>query len=209
MDNSNRNLTPSELEPIEALLRAERATASPLDLDRLKLQAIGRAERSQTSIYARTKGSLMKSRLALTLLLVVGFMFSTTGATLAISGSSGSGSAAGNQYVSPGGGGPTYQTESGTQGTSSQGGTPEATETKNNTLKPSPSETGGTKGTHAVEGTSTESTPAPTAVEQVAVVSSDNSLPFTGFLAIPLLAIGIGLVTLGAVIALKSRRLPA
>jgi hypothetical protein len=207
MDNSNRNLTRAELEPIEALLQAEKAVASPLELDRIKLQAIRQAERSRPRLYARTKGTLMKSRLALTLLLVAGFMFSTTGATLAISGSSGSGNAATGQYVSPGGAGPTYQVEYGVAGTKAKGGEKAAVETPNNTLRPSPTET--TKGKKAVEGAQESgSTPAPT-VEQVAVVSSDNSLPFTGFLAIPLLAIGVGLILLGGVIAVKSRREPA
>ncbi len=40
----------------------------------------------------------MKSRLALTLMIVAGLMLSTTGAGLAISGNSGSGNAATNQY---------------------------------------------------------------------------------------------------------------
>ena len=60
-----------------------------------------------------------------------------------------------------------------------------------------------------ISGESAESEPAPTAVEQVAVTSSDNSLPFTGFLAIPLLAIGVGMVLLGGAIAFKTRRHPA
>src|ERR1700754_5158615 len=100
MDHSNRNRTPAELQEIENALRAERHEASPLELDRIKLQAIRQAERPRTSLKAK-KGTFMKSRLALTLLLVAGFMLSTTGATLAISGSSGSGSAATNQYVQP------------------------------------------------------------------------------------------------------------
>ncbi len=68
----------------------------------------------------------MKSRLALTLLLVAGFMLSTTGATLAISGSSGHGSAATNQYIQPGNEG--HHNERGTKGVSGKGGN------ENNTL---------------------------------------------------------------------------
>src|ERR1700754_173139 len=100
MDHSNRNRTPAELQEIENALRAERHEASPLELDRIKLQAIRQAERPRTSLKAK-KGTFMKSRLALTCLLVAGFMLSTTCATLAISGSSSSGSAADNQYVQP------------------------------------------------------------------------------------------------------------
>jgi hypothetical protein len=189
MDHSNRNLT-AELDPIEARLRAERATPSPLELDRIKQQAIRQAERSRPSLYANTKGSFMKSRLALTLILVAGFMFSATGTTLAISGSSGDGSAASSQYVAPGGE-ETGKPDHGVKGAHAEGG-----EETNKTLQRT-----GTETAVAV-------TPAP-AAEQVAVVSSDNSLPFTGFLAIPLLAIGVGLVALGGFIAVRNRREPA
>src|SRR6201994_308747 len=101
MDHSNSNRTPEELDSIADALRAERHQATPLELDRIKMQSIRQAEQPRPSLYAVKKGTFMKSRLALTLLLVAGFMFSTTGATLAISGSSGSGSAATSQYVAP------------------------------------------------------------------------------------------------------------
>lgn len=192
MDHSKRNRTPAELEGVEDALRAERHRASPLELDRIKLQAIHQAERSRPSLYARQKGSFMKSRLALTLILVAGFMLSTTGATLAISGSSGSGSAATDQYVAPGTeeGGEENHAEQEVKGVTEKsgnnGGGGEA-----NTLQP----------TAEVE-------VAPAAAEQQAVVSNGNTLPFTGFLAIPLLIIGLGLIVVGAVIRLKSRNQP-
>ena len=178
MDNSKRNRTPAELEQIETRLRADRYEASPLDLDRIKLQAIRQVERSRTSLYARKKGSFMKSRLALTLVLVAGFMLSTTGATLAISGSSGSGSASNSQYTPPG-----SHPEHEIKGVKESGGNP-------NSAQPSP-----------------EVEVAP-AAEQQAVVSSSSSLPFTGFVAIPLLIIGLALIVGGAVIRLKSRNNP-
>jgi hypothetical protein len=191
MDLSKRNRTPAELEGIEARLRAEKATASPLELDRIKLQAIRQVERSRPSLSVRTKGTFMKSRLALTLLLVVGFMFSTTGATLAISGSSGNGSAADNQYVSPANENG-QKPEHGVKGADAHGGNDN--NKPNNTLQPAPAEV--------------EIAPVP-AAEQQAVVSSDSSLPFTGFVAIPLLIIGVGMVLVGAFIAVKSRKDPA
>jgi len=43
------------------------------------------------------------------------------------------------------------------------------------------------------------------AVEQQAVVSNGSSLPFTGFIAIPLLIIGVLMVVGGAMLRLKSR----
>jgi hypothetical protein len=177
MDNSNRDRTPAELAHVAAKLRAERATATPLELDRIKLRAMRGTERPRSSLYARKKGTLMKSRLALTLMLVAGFMLSTTGATLAITGSSGSGSAAQNQYES------VLPTN---EGGGNQGGN------GNNQL-------GGN--TQGVESTSTE----PVATEQVQVASdSSGSLPFTGFVAIPLLIVGLGLLAFGAVLRRKT-----
>lgn len=185
MDHSNRNRTPEELDSIADALRAERHQATPLELDRMKLQAIRQAEQPRPSLYAVKKGTFMKSRLALTLLLVAGFMLSTTGATLAISGSSGSGSAATNQYVQPQNE-EEGQNEQGTKGVNGKGGN------EHNTLNEEPAP-------------EVEVEPAP-AAEQQAVVSSNSSLPFTGFVAIPLLVIGVGLILVGATLRLKSRK---
>ncbi len=192
MDHSNSNRTPEELDSIADALRAERHQATPLELDRIKMQSIRQAEQPRPSLYAVKKGTFMKSRLALTLLLVAGFMLSTTGATLAVSGSSSSGSAAENQYTQPGGGNEGnhhHHNEQGTKGVSGKGGT------EKNTLSEEPV-------------TEVEVEPAP-ATEQQAVVSSGSSLPFTGFVAIPLLVIGVGLILVGATIRLKSRKDPA
>jgi hypothetical protein len=205
MDHSNRNRTPAELKAIEDALRAERHEAYPLELDRIKLQAIRQAERPRTSLKAK-KGSFMKSRLALTCLLVAGFMLSTTGATLAITGSSGSGSAASNQYEQP-------QNEAGTHGTKGveeHGG--KCTEGGGNGGNAGGNDAG-ENGKNCNEPATTlapevEVAAAP-AAEQQAVVSSGSSLPFTGFVAIPLLVIGVGLILVGATLRLKSRKDPA
>src|SRR6201996_7951939 len=100
--NSNRNGIPAELHDIEETLRANRPETSPLELDRIKLQAIRQATQGRPSFLARQKGAFMKSRLAMMLVIAAGFMLSTTGAGLAISGSSSSGSAAGSQYTPAG-----------------------------------------------------------------------------------------------------------
>lgn len=44
------------------------------------------------------------------------------------------------------------------------------------------------------------------AVQQVAVTGSSSSLPFTGFLAIPVLIVGLGLLGAGVAMRLKTRR---
>jgi hypothetical protein len=208
MDHSNRNRTPAELKAIEDALRAERHQATPLELDAIKLQAIRQAERPRTSLKAK-KGTFMKSRLALTCLLVAGFMLSTTGATLAISGSSGSGSAASSQYqpVKPEEG--KNHPEHETKGVEESGG--KCTEGGNNGGGNSAGGENGTGGNGCNEpATTLEPAPevevAPATAEQAAVVSSGSSLPFTGFVAIPLLIIGLGLIVGGAVLGIKSRK---
>jgi hypothetical protein len=215
--NSNRNRIPAELEDIEDALRANRHEASPLELDRIKLQAIRQAAQGRPSFVARQKGAFMKSRLAMMLVIAAGFMLSTTGAGLAISGSSSSGSAAGTQYTPAGteehGG---HQPEGqGVKGAATKGGN-ECAENGNGNGNGA-NGNGGNSGANAngncnhtepaaVEPAPAEVEVAPVPAEQQAVVSSGSSLPFTGFVAIPLLIIGVLMVVGGALLRLKSRK---
>lgn len=112
----------------------------------------------------------MKSRLALTFVLVLGLMMTGTGATIAVTGASDDGNAGVAQYGSPspqGGGNNLAGKEQGGGG----GGSPEATQ------------------------------PA----EQVAAQGGSGSLPFTGFVAIPLLVGGVALAGTGAVLRRRTR----
>lgn len=168
MNDQNRDRTPADLVKIAQRVRDERPVATPLELDRIKLRARNQAQRSGTSSYASQKGKLMKSRLALTAMIAVGLMMGTTGATLAISGSSGSGSAATNQY--------------------------ERILPESDDREP----------TAATLGDAGAGNP-PAEQVQVAESSDDGgSLPFTGFLAIPLLIGGVALLTTGAVLRRKT-----
>jgi hypothetical protein len=191
MDHSNRDRTPADLSTIAERLREERPTATALELDRIKLRARSQAQRSATGFYALKKGSLMKSRLALMLMIVAGLTMSTTGATLAITGSSGSGSAAVNQYdtVAPQkDDGDQPQQDDGDQPQQDDGDQPEA----------------GTLGTEDSGDDGDDGDTAPVA-EQVEVAGDDDdSLPFTGFIAIPLLLGGVALVSAGAVLRRKA-----
>jgi hypothetical protein len=213
--NSNRNRIPAELHDIEETLRANRPETSPLELDRIKLQAIRQASQGRTSFLARQKGAFMKSRLAMMLVIAAGFMLSTTGAGLAISGSSSSGSAAGTQYTPAGveehGG---HQNEGqGVKGAATHGGS-KCSENGNSSGS---NGAGGNSGANAngncnnTEPAEAETAPAevevaPVPAEQQAVVSNGSSLPFTGFVAIPLLIIGVLMVVGGAMLRLKSRK---
>jgi hypothetical protein len=168
----NRNdEMPSEFAAIEERLRQERPQATGVELDELKLRAMRQA-RPGTQL----KGSLMKSRFALLLVIVAGLMMSTTGATLAITGSSGSGSAARLQYVvgqqQGNGNGDTLGADQG--GTGNQGAE------------------NGSEPANAQDN------------QQVAATSgSGGGLPFTGFLAIPLMIGGVSL--LGGGLLLRRR----
>jgi hypothetical protein len=93
----NRDRIPAELASVAERLRAEREIPGTQELEQLK----GRAKRQAASAatgHPRQKGNPLKSRVVLTLAIVLGLMMSTTGAGLAISGSSGQGKAAEAQY---------------------------------------------------------------------------------------------------------------
>jgi hypothetical protein len=93
-------IRPDELE-LEDRLRAERPQLTPIELDALKRRVGGRIAREGAGPLAR-KDAILKSRLAITLMLVLGLVFSTSGAGLAISGISDDGSAGTAQYRQPG-----------------------------------------------------------------------------------------------------------
>jgi len=127
----------------------------------------------------------MKSRLALLSMIVLGLMMSTTGATLAITGSSGSGSAGIAQYF----GAPDGDDQEVLGDTDGQGTQPQ--------------DSLGDEENAGDDGSGTE----PQAAQQVAATGDGggNSLPFTGFLAIPLLIGGVALVGTGAVLRRRVR----
>ena len=170
MSKRNHERLPAELHMVEARLRDERPHLDALELDRVKLRAMS-AERSTQ------KGPLMKSRLAITMMLVLGLFMSTTGAGLAITGgtvsqNSGQESTGGEEGLTLG-----------QEGTPDQGNGP----------------AGATQGEDQVLGQgSGDTSPA----EQVAA-TGDEGLPFTGFLAIPLMIGGVAL--LGGGLALRRR----
>ena len=208
--NSNRDGIPAELHDIEETLRANRPETSPLELDRIKLQAIRQATQGRPSFLARQKGAFMKSRLAMMLVIAAGFMLSTTGAGLAISGSSSSGSAAESQYTPAGveehGG--HHSENQGVKGAATKGGNECS---GNGTGSNGGGGNSGANGSNCNQPVETEPAPAevevaPVPAEQQAVVSNGSSLPFTGFVAIPLLIIGVLMVVGGAMLRLKSRK---
>jgi hypothetical protein len=162
MNQSERELVDADLMAVAMRLRDEVPKATPLELDRIKLRA---KAASASRGRATRRGEWMRSRIAVTTMLVVGFLISGTGGALAVSGISGAGSAGEHQYP--------VQAVGGEQ--ASGGGN-----------------AGGNQ-SQAQQGTEA----ATQAARQVAVTGGGGGLPFTGFVAIPLLLVGVGLTAAG------------
>lgn len=148
---------PEDLQEAERRLRSERVVPNAPELDGLKRIVYMRKAKAARS----TRSPLMKSRMTITTMLVIGMLMSMSGAGLALNGSSGSGSAASVQY----------QTET----TNTQKVTPAAQ-----------------KPTAQVQ-----------AAQQVAAAEPANesdSLPFTGYAALPVLLGGLGVLAFGLVL---------
>ena len=132
----------------------------------------------------------MRSRIAITLMLVFGFAFSGAGVGLAVTGLSAEDqSAAGTQYSGP---------------------TPVTPTTDGGTLAPEPGEVLGDveegekapKGGEKVAPARDESPVEET--RQLGVEAGGEELPFTGFAAIPVLLLGMVLLTAGFVLRRRS-----
>lgn len=174
MTNSRDHSLPADLSDIDERLRGQRQEPSAIELDEL-----GRRIGRRVTDSSRSRRRVVAPRLAVMLALVVGMMFSGAGAALAISGISSSGSASVAQYggngVGPGAGNKTPGNQnSGGNGVGPGGG-------NNNP--------GGNAPENAVQET-----------RQVGAVEGGKSLPFTGYLAIPVLLIGIALMASGLVL---------
>lgn len=164
------------LDEIEARLAAERPRLSAPELDRLMLRCQSRRNRT-----TRRKEPFMRSRFAITAMLVLGLILSSTGVGLAVSGSSGGGSAGDAQY-------PT---------------TPPVSKHHNGG-----GVLGTTKGNGNGSAPSSSSQPTPQApvqaARQLSAPSGSSQLPFTGFAVIPVILAGVALLVAGLVLRRRS-----
>jgi hypothetical protein len=158
----------TEFDDVIRLLRENRPEATELELDQIKQRV-----RRRTAQKPSRRREAMKSRLAILSMLVVGMLFSTAGAGLAVQGLT-QNDASVAQY-----GPDDVETAGGVLGEEESGG----------------AAGGGAGGDDAVQ-------PA----RQVALGSNGSSLPFTGFLAIPVLIGGVALLSTGLVLRRQARR---
>jgi hypothetical protein len=101
MNRDNGDPIPADLVEVAELLREHRPAATELELDEVKHAVKRRTASAKSGIATRTKGVLMRSRIALATVLVLGIILSSTGVTLAVSGLSSDDSASQAQYRPP------------------------------------------------------------------------------------------------------------
>jgi len=176
-----------DLDGVVERLQAERPTATALELDAIERRVRARSAKRPT-----------RSRALILATLVLGMLFSTGGASLAISGLVDNDQAAVAQYpettpppvtpvpVPPAEQAPGQETQP----------TDESTPDDNQVLPDSDS----------APSAGTEVQPERQVVAGVQASSSDGQLPFTGFAAIPVLLLGVALLTGGLVMQRTTRR---
>jgi hypothetical protein len=197
---------PPDLEDVARLLRDERTEASAVELDQIKLRARALADaRRRSTLLSLEKGTLVTSRLLITLLLAFGIIASGTGATLAI-GPNLVGEQSASKAVYEEG---TPPPESEVKRAEESGGDPR--EARPDRIGVAPATESGTDGTDPSDPTSGEPTRAsgtepavgdgngPRTVQAARqeASSGEDTLPFTGFAAMPILLIGVAMLGSG------------
>jgi len=188
MDDPRHSEPPPELARLARRLQEERPTLSGLELDQIKLAVERRAARPENTFLSKQRRTLMKSRMAIMSMLMLGVFASVTGTGLAVSGLSDNGSAGKAQYPTPPGKAqspPPNKVPADVLGEQEDGG----------------GNGGGNEDDADVAGAQESDVQA---TRQVSV-QEEGSLPFTGLAAIPLILLGIGLLASGLVLR---RRLP-
>ena len=218
-----------EFRPVIERLRADRPTATALELDAAKQRVLARVARPRPT--TRRSFSLMRTRAAILSMLALGFLLSTTGVGLAVSGLSDNNQASSAQYgptpsptstnTPPPTSTPTSETPPTTSTTPPTTTAPTTTTTA--PAAPGPEVTTAPAPESNVLGEQKENKPqteqpsevlpeqaqtAPAAVQPARQVqeAGSNELPFTGFAALPVLLLGLVLLSAGLVMRRSSAK---
>lgn len=175
---------PAHLQDLPEFLRENRPALSPTALDRVKRRALAGSGTRGGAPQHRTKGSPMRTRLAIISALALGVLMSSTGTLLAFTSSSGSGDASRAVYVQGDAGTPTP-----------------------NTPAPGPNVLGDEAvdtGQNPTDDT-LPSTERPTTLQvaEQKAAGETETLPLTGLAAIPIVVVGLLLIAFG--LFLRSR----
>ena len=179
--SNNEDLQP-DLQPVVAQLRAHRPEATALELDAIKQRV--RTRVSQPARRRTRRTELMKSRMVILTTLVFGMLLSTAGAGLAVTG------LAANNDASVA----VYGANNNVLGEQDQG-------TDSQDVLPEDDSGDAPAGGNAPAGGGDDAVQPSRQVEVGADTPTTGSqLPFTGFAAIPILLIGIAMLTAGLVL---------
>jgi hypothetical protein len=196
-----------QLQGVADRLRAERPTLTPLELDALKQRVLARAERP--SHTTRRSFAFMRTRAAILATLALGFLLSTGGAGLAVTGFADNQQAADAQYPPPapptppsGGETPTPPTPPTTETPESPGSGVLGEQDESPAPEEQPAPEQQVLPEQHQEQQQPESALQPTRQLEA---GADESLPFTGFAALPILLIGIALLSVGLVMRRSTR----
>ena len=192
---SRKPSIPEDLQGIDAALRQSRPE---LPEDRTRFIAAQARSRARASAWNHTpqKESFLRSRIAILSMLVLGFGFSGAGVGMAVNGVATDGtSAADVQYPSNEGSGPTLAPTATPVPTEVEGDTDEG-------AAPTPGVAGENQSGDDVAPAGDEVAAEQVTQEtrQLGAEQGDDELPFTGFAAIPVLLMGLALLSAGFVL---------
>jgi hypothetical protein len=211
MNNVNlRRELPPDLVQVEERLRESRPRPSEAEMARIRLSVEMEMARMEAPARPhRANRFVLRSRVAIASMLVVGFVMSGAGAALGLSGISSSGSAGIAAYPTT-----TTGTTGTTTGSTTQSTVPQVLGTTGSTTPggPGPQVLGETQSTPTTA--STPTTPGPRVLgteaqttRQAAAEGAVKELPFTGIAAIPIILVGLALLMAG--VLLRRSRLRA